>query len=82
MTNHTLLPETGFIRLSTILKIIPVGKTTWWAGVKSGQFPKSVKLGRRITAWRVEDIKQLIDKSPTSLIDPSSCLNGSKKNDL
>ena len=59
--NH-LLPETGFVRLSTILKLIPIGKSTWWAGVKSGRFPKSVKLGVRITAWPVEDIRNLIDK--------------------
>ncbi len=64
MTNH-LLPETGFIRLSTILKFIPISKSTWWAGVKSGRFPKSVKLGLRITAWRVEDIRNLISKEAT-----------------
>jgi len=58
--NHIFLPETGFIRLPTILKVIPVGKTTWWAGVKSGRFPKPVKLGSRITAWKVEDIRNLI----------------------
>jgi prophage regulatory protein len=56
----TYLPKTGYVRLSTILKIIPVGKTTWWNGVKSGKYPKSVKLGKRITAWRAEDIHQLI----------------------
>lgn len=56
----TILPAHGFVRLSTILKIIPISKSTWWAGVKSGRFPKSVKLGRRITAWRVEDIQNLI----------------------
>ncbi|MBS0236208.1 MAG: AlpA family phage regulatory protein [Proteobacteria bacterium] len=54
------LPETGFIRLPTILKLIPVSKTTWWAGVKTGRFPKSVKLGPRVTAWRVEEIRELI----------------------
>jgi len=56
------LPETGFLRQSQILKIIPVGKTTWWNGVKSGRFPKPVNLGGRITAWKVEDIKDLIEK--------------------
>ena len=61
LMNQRLLPETGFLRLSTILKLIPVGKTTWWAGVKSGQFPQSLKLGRRVTVWRVEDIKRLIE---------------------
>jgi prophage regulatory protein len=58
---HTSLPETGFIRLSTVLTLIPVGKTTWWAGVKSGRFPKPIKLGKRITAWRVDDIRSLIE---------------------
>lgn len=60
---HYLLPETGFIRLHQIIKIIPVGKTTWWNGVKSGRFPKPVKLGPRTTAWRVEDIRTLIGSS-------------------
>jgi len=58
---QALLPETGFVRLATILKIIPVGKTTWWAGVKSGRFPEAIKLGERTTAWRVEDIRTLIE---------------------
>ena len=56
-----LLPEVGFIRLSAVLKIIPVSKSSWWAGVQSGRYPKSVKLGTRTTAWRVEDIYKLIN---------------------
>jgi prophage regulatory protein len=57
--------QTGFVRLATILAPngpIPVSKSTWWAGVKSGRFPQPVKLGPRITAWRVEDICALIDR--------------------
>jgi prophage regulatory protein len=65
MRDH-LLPETGFIRLNQLLKIIPVGKTTWWNGVKSGKFPKPVKLGARTTAWRVEDIRQFIDSTSSN----------------
>lgn len=38
------------LRLKMVLEIIPVSKSTWWAGVKSGRFPKPVKtLGGRIT---------------------------------
>jgi predicted DNA-binding transcriptional regulator AlpA len=66
--NTSRLPETGFLRLPQIIgnpkvgipPIIPVKKTCWWAGVKSGRFPKPVKLGPRVTAWRVEDIRALI----------------------
>jgi len=40
--------------------LIPVSRSTWWAGVKSGRFPQPVKLGPRITAWRSEDIQALV----------------------
>jgi predicted DNA-binding transcriptional regulator AlpA len=54
------IPETGFLRLPQVLSVIPLGKTCWWEGVKSGRFPKPVKLSQRCTAWRAEDIRQLI----------------------
>ena len=67
------LSETGFLRLSQIIgnskakppiySLIPVSKSTWWAGVKSGRYPSPIKLGPRITAWRVEDIRRLISDS-------------------
>ncbi len=54
------IPETGFVRLSQILDVIPLGKTCWWKGVKSGRFPKPIKLTERCTAWKAEDIRTLI----------------------
>lgn len=64
MSDFTDLPDTGFLRLSSILAPhgpIPVSKSTWWAGIKDGRFPKPVKLGARITVWRVADIRSLIE---------------------
>jgi acyl dehydratase len=66
---HNQLPQTGFLRAAQILgnpkagipAIIPVSPSTWWAGVKSGRFPRPVKLGERITAWKVEDIRSLVE---------------------
>jgi prophage regulatory protein len=58
-------PQTGFLRLASILAPtgpIPIGRSTWWAGIKTGRFPKPVKLGPRTTAWRVEDIRALIER--------------------
>lgn len=54
------LPSTGFLRLPAVLRLIPVGRSTWWAGVKAGRYPAPVKLGARITAWRAEDLAALI----------------------
>lgn len=62
---------TGFLRLPQIIgdadadppiaPVIPVSKSTWWAGVKTGRYPQPTRaLGARITAWRVEDICELI----------------------
>ena len=62
--NFDQLPTTGFVRLKAILGPkgpIPVSKSTWWAGVKTGRFPEPLKLGPRITAWRVEDIRSLLE---------------------
>jgi prophage regulatory protein len=65
------MPQTGFIRINQILgnpkaqppipAIIPVSKSTFWQGVKEGRYPQPVKLGKRCTAWRVEDIRRYID---------------------
>jgi prophage regulatory protein len=66
MADFADFPKTGFVRLKSILAPrgpIPVCKSTWWAGVKSGRFPRPVKLGPRITAWHVEDILRLYEKS-------------------
>lgn len=57
------LPETGFLRISEVLKYYPVGKSTWWQGVKDGKFPAPVKLSPRCTAWRAEDIRALINNT-------------------
>ena len=64
------LPQFGLLRLWQILgdkkkgipPIIPVSKSSWWAGVKSGKYPKPVKLSARCTCWRVEDIRSLITR--------------------
>jgi prophage regulatory protein len=49
-------PDSQFVRLSSILAPtgpLPISRSSWWAGVASGRYPKPVKLGPRITAWRV-----------------------------
>ena len=64
------LPQTGFLRLSQILgnskagipPLIPVSRSCWFDGVKSGRFPKPVKIGNgRASFWRVEDIRALVE---------------------
>lgn len=68
------IPATGYLRLPQIIgdtkanppipPIIPVSKSTWWAGVSAGRYPQPTRaLGVRITAWRAEDIRELIESA-------------------
>lgn len=54
------LPETGYVRIKTILRVFPVSRSTWWEGVRKKRYPQPVKLGPRITAWKAEDIHALL----------------------
>jgi len=57
---NTSITATGFLRLPQVLNIVPISKSAWWDGCKTGRFPKPVKLGPRTTAWRAEDIAALV----------------------
>lgn len=67
---HNILPETGLVRLSQILgdkrkgipPIIPVSKSTWWAGVRLGCYSKPIKLGVRTTCWSAQDIRNIVNQ--------------------
>jgi predicted DNA-binding transcriptional regulator AlpA len=66
------LPETGYLRIHQILgnpkadppipAIIPISKSSWWAGVKTGRYPKPLKLGPRTTVWTVSSIRELCEQ--------------------
>jgi len=67
------IPEVGFLRLSQIIgdpkakppitPIIPVGKSTFWAGVKLGRYPAPIKLSPGTTVWKAEDIRAFIENA-------------------
>lgn len=66
------LPEMGFLRLRQIIgdpdtnpptpALIPIGKSTWWEGVRSGRFPAAVRLGPKTTVWTISSIRAFLDQ--------------------
>lgn len=59
------LPQSGFVRQQQLIgdrkkpnspAILPFSSATLWRMVRSGEFPRPVKLSQRVTAWKVEDI--------------------------
>ena len=64
MSDKFTQSTSGFLRVKDIIAPngpIPVSRSTWWQGVKDGRFPKPLKLGARVTVWRVDDIRDLIE---------------------
>jgi predicted DNA-binding transcriptional regulator AlpA len=67
-----LIPEIGYLRLRQIIgdsksdpptpAILPICASSWWNGITKGIYPKPVKLSANCTAWRVEDIRDLIER--------------------
>jgi prophage regulatory protein len=55
------LPITGLLRIKQVLKFVPVSRSHFWQGVKSGKYPKPLKLSERVTCWRASDIRDLVE---------------------
>jgi len=49
-----------FLRVNEVLEMIPVAKSTFYAKVKQGVFPKPIKFGRKLSMWRESDIRNFI----------------------
>jgi prophage regulatory protein len=57
------LPAEGFVRQSGLIPdIVPISPATLWRKVKSRDFPAPVKLSTRITAWRVQDVREWLER--------------------
>lgn len=65
LTGDTVPPphqnvEIALWRLPTVLAHVPISRSGWWAGVKSGRYPQPVRLSARCVAWRASDIRALV----------------------
>ena len=60
--NNLMQADPSLLRLEQVLNLIPVSKSTWWAGCAEGKFPKPIKLSSRITVWRSTDINKFIQE--------------------
>lgn len=66
----TRLPEHGYLRLETIVGhkkkditgLIPMCRGSWYNGQKKGLYPMGIQLGSRMTLYKVQDIKDLMDR--------------------
>lgn len=53
-------PVAELWRLPLVLAHIPISRSSWFAGVKAGRYPKPVRLSDRRVAWRASDIRSFV----------------------
>jgi len=56
------MQQERLIKIEEVLSIVPVSRSTWFAGIRSGIYPKQIKLGERSSAWKLSDINKLIEE--------------------
>jgi prophage regulatory protein len=49
------------IRIEEVSSITTLAKSTIWAKVANGAFPKPIKLGTNVSVWRESDIADWIE---------------------
>jgi len=54
------LPDEGFARMPQVCAVMAMSRNTLERRIAAGQFPKPIWISKRIKAWRVEDIRELI----------------------
>ncbi len=54
------------LRLKQVLDIYPVSRSTWYAGINAGIYPKGERISARAVAWHEEDIWALGDRKDPS----------------
>ena len=58
-----IFPEGGLYRLREIIKPqgpVPVRRSCWYEGIRTGRFPAPVRVGNRSVAWKKSDIDRLL----------------------
>ncbi len=58
---ESLVGRRLFLREADVLQLIPVSRSTLWRWVQQNRFPRPMKLGNGITAWKSEEIHAWID---------------------
>lgn len=73
---HTLpdfdtLPNSANVRLPTVLALNGCSRSTLYAWIEQGRFPKPVRIGPRMVAWNVGEVRLFLAGRAGTPVDPN-----------
>ena len=51
-----------FYRVSELSELLSIGKSTIWAWVKAGRFPKPIQISSRMTVWTEDSLQHWLSE--------------------
>lgn len=57
------LPNATWLTIEEVLRYVPVSRSVWYRGVRTGAFPRQHKVGVK-SFWTARDIRALLDLGP------------------
>ncbi|WP_186409851.1 helix-turn-helix transcriptional regulator [Candidatus Propionivibrio aalborgensis] len=60
LENFDSQPDSAFVRQPVVEGLFAISSATVWRMVKRGTLPTPRKLSERITAWRVGDLRKIL----------------------
>jgi len=64
LENHPKSTLPSLCRISHVLTVVPIGRSTIWLWAKQGRFPKPFKFGA-ITLWKRDEVLEWLQKVGT-----------------
>lgn len=56
----------AMLNMDQVRKLVPLSHCQIYRLMKTGEFPRQVKIGKRRVAWRTSEIVEWIDRRPFS----------------
>jgi len=66
MNDEIYLQEKRYLRLKSVLELIPISRSTWYKWIQLGIAPKPTHISLRIAAWKHKEIDDLLDQMAKS----------------
>jgi len=61
----------GYLREKKVIELLDISRSTLWAWIRAGRFPRGVKIGPRATAWSIAAVDRHLKALEAAQSEPA-----------